>query len=205
MCVRCHVGISIEASKRGAAREDQAVDGDDNRRALQVLELGMLDFAIDLRQALLAAHGQHGVAEGHQDAEQAQQRHQLGSLEKAQRIVAELEIVHGRRRRQMSAPHHHRVNAPDQQNHHHDGGDLHDPQSLAARLLDALDVLPPVVDRDHGGEHGRGVIHVELEGGIVVRVHQSRRQPVAAGRNRQQLVHQAGNILPGRHAGDRAR
>jgi hypothetical protein len=69
MCVRSR-GDQHGGQQRGAAGEDQAVDGDDDRRALQVLELGMLDLAVDLRQALLAAHGQHGVAEGHQNAKQ---------------------------------------------------------------------------------------------------------------------------------------
>jgi len=39
-----------------------------SRGALQILELGMLDLAIDLRQALLAAHGEHGVAECHENS-----------------------------------------------------------------------------------------------------------------------------------------
>ena len=74
MWVRCQVGDQHRSQQRGAAGEDQAVDGDDDRRALQVLELGVLDLAIDLGQALLTAHGQDGVAEGHQDAEQAEDR-----------------------------------------------------------------------------------------------------------------------------------
>ena len=74
MWVRCAVGDQHGGQQRGAAGEDQAVDGDDDRRALQVLELGMLDLAIDLGQALFAAHGQDGVAEGHEDAEQAEDR-----------------------------------------------------------------------------------------------------------------------------------
>ena len=74
MCVRWHVGDEHGSQQRGAAGEDEAVDGDDDGRALQVLELGMLDFAVDLGQALFAAHGQDGVAEGHEDAEQAEDR-----------------------------------------------------------------------------------------------------------------------------------
>ena len=131
--------------QRGAAGKDQAVDGDDDRGALQVLELGVLDLAIDLRQALLAAHGQDGVAEGHENAEQAEDR-QAAALQESQRVVAEVEVRGNRRRRKVHAHHADRVHAPDQQNDHHHRGDLHNAQRLVARFLDALDVLPPVVD-----------------------------------------------------------
>ena len=36
------------SQQRGAAGEDQAVDRDNNRRTLEVLELGVLNLAIDL-------------------------------------------------------------------------------------------------------------------------------------------------------------
>ena len=78
--------------QRGAAGEDQAVDGDDDGRALQVLELGVLDFAVDLGQALLAAHGQDGVAECHEDAEQPEHGDELGSFEEPERVFAEVQI-----------------------------------------------------------------------------------------------------------------
>ena len=52
--------------------EDEAVNRDDDRGALQVLELGMGEFPVDLRQRLFAAHGQNGVAEGNQNAEQSE-------------------------------------------------------------------------------------------------------------------------------------
>ena len=61
-----------DGQQGGEAGEEQAVDGDDDGGALQVLQLGMLDLAIDLGQGLFAAHGQHGVAEGHEDAEEAE-------------------------------------------------------------------------------------------------------------------------------------
>ena len=82
-------GDQHRGQQRGAAREDEAVDGDDDRRPLQVLELGMLDLAVDLSQGLLAAHGQDGVAEGHENPEQAEDR-QSASFQKAERVVAEL-------------------------------------------------------------------------------------------------------------------
>ena len=61
---------------------------DDDRCALQVLELGMLDLAIDLGQALFAAHGQHGVAERHEDSEEAEDAAQPRVLQEAERIVS---------------------------------------------------------------------------------------------------------------------
>ena len=127
-----------------------------------------------------------------------------GVLQEAESIWAEFQVGRGRRRRQMHASHHHRVSAPDEENDHHDRGDLHNPQSLVARLLDALDVLPPVVDGDRRREHRGGVIHVELEW-IAVRIHQRRREPVAGVRHVHQFVHQAGDVLARGYARDRPR
>ena len=95
--------MSMEASKRGAAGEDEAVDGDDDGGALEVLELGVLDLAIDLGEGFFAAHGQHGVAEGHQDAEEAEQRDEFGAFEEAQRVLAEIHVAGGGQRRQVRA------------------------------------------------------------------------------------------------------
>jgi len=58
----------------------------------------MFDLSIDLRQALLAAHGEHGVAECHENSKQAQNRNQPRAFQKAQRIGAEFEVGHGGRR-----------------------------------------------------------------------------------------------------------
>ena len=55
------------------------------------------------------------------------------------------------------------VNAPEEQDDHHYGGDLHNAQSLAAGLLNALDVLPPVIGGHRGREQGRSVVHIKLE------------------------------------------
>ena len=95
MWVRSQVGDQHGGQQRCAAGKDQAVDGNDDGRALQVLELGMLDLAIDLGQALLAAHGQDGVAERHENAEEAETRNEPRSLQEAERVVAELEIATG--------------------------------------------------------------------------------------------------------------
>ena len=82
--------------------EHEAVDGNDDGGALQVLQLGMGKFAIDLGQRFLAAHGQHGVAECDQDAEDAkfagQILGQIGVLHEAQSFRAELKVVGGGQR-----------------------------------------------------------------------------------------------------------
>ena len=194
-------GNQHRSQQRAAAGENQAVDGDDDRRPLQVLEFGMRDLAVDLGQALLAAHGQNRVAEGHQDAEKPENR-QSSSAQEAERILTEVEMRRDGRRRQLRAAQPHRISAPDKQNHHHHRGNLHHPQCLVARLLDSLDVLPPVVDRHQRAQQRRGVVHVELDG-LAARVHQRRRQPVRLVGHIHQLVDQTGDVLAGRHARDR--
>src|SRR5579864_8316698 len=58
----------------------------------------------------------------------------------------------------MPAPDEQRVNAPTDQEHRHDGGELHNPDSLFAGLLNPLDVLPPEIERHTDGEScSRGV------------------------------------------------
>jgi hypothetical protein len=70
---RAPIGDEHGGEQGGAAGEDEAVDRDDDRGALEVLELGVLDLAIDLGERFFAAHGEDGVAEGHEDAEEAEQ------------------------------------------------------------------------------------------------------------------------------------
>ena len=60
-----------EGEEGNAGGENQAVDEDDEAGFFQVGQLGMLDFAIDLRQGFFAAHGQHGVAQADEDADNA--------------------------------------------------------------------------------------------------------------------------------------
>ena len=60
------VGDEHHGQEADAAREDQAVDEDDERRLLEVRQLRRLDLAVDLGQRLLAAHGQDRVAERHE-------------------------------------------------------------------------------------------------------------------------------------------
>ena len=62
----------MHGQKGAETGEEEAVGCDDKRGALQVLELGMLDLAVDLSERFFAAHREHGVAEGHQYAEEAE-------------------------------------------------------------------------------------------------------------------------------------
>ena len=180
--------------QRDSAGEDERVDGDDDGRALEVLELGMLDFAVYLGERFFSAHGQDGVAEGHQDAKDAEDGNELGSLEEAECIVREVQVGGCGRRGQVNAADANGVDAPEEQNDHHDGGDLHDAQGLVAGFLDALDVLPPVINGDDGSEDGGGVIDVELEG-QAVGVDERLREPAMVESDVHQLVHQADDVL----------
>ena len=51
---------------------NEAIESDDDRGLLQVLKLGMREFAVDLGERLFAAHGENGVAEGDDDAENSE-------------------------------------------------------------------------------------------------------------------------------------
>ena len=80
-------------------------------------------------------------------------------LQEAERIRAEGERGGPGKRREMRADMEDRVGAPKEQDDHHDGGDLHDLQGFVAGLVDALDVLPPVISGDEDGNGGRGEVH----------------------------------------------
>src|ERR1035437_5209280 len=73
----------------------------------------MLDFAVDLRQGFLAAHGQNRMAKGHENTEQAHQRKQLWhSPQESQGITAEIEMGRQRRWRQVGAGSHEHRDVP---------------------------------------------------------------------------------------------
>ena len=52
---------------------------------------------------------------------------------------------------------------PDQKGHHHDRGDLHDPESLPARFMDTLNVVPPEVHRHQNAEARRKQVRSNSE------------------------------------------
>ena len=104
----------------------------------------------------------------------------------------------------MHAADKNRVAAPDQHHDHHDGGDLHDAESLVAGLLNALDVLPPVIGGGYDGKEDGEVVGIEMQR-LVTGAYQRRRQPAMLLCDDQQLVDEPGNVLPGGNAGDRPR
>src|ERR1700757_5298307 len=57
------IGNHHHREERHEGSEEQAVDENYQPGLLKILQLGMLDFAVDLRQSFFAAHGEHGVAE----------------------------------------------------------------------------------------------------------------------------------------------
>jgi hypothetical protein len=85
------VGNEHDRQQGTEAGKKKAVDGDDDRRTFQVLELGMFDLPVHLGQSLFAAHGKNGMSERHDDAEQAQRRGQTGVSQKPQGIVTEVQ------------------------------------------------------------------------------------------------------------------
>src|ERR1035437_6068092 len=152
-----------EGNQRG---EDHTVGEDHKAGALQVLQLGVGDFAVDLGQGLLAAHGEEGVAQADHDGDGGDGGSD-GALEPAERLVGEANVLQGWKRHRLVAVLENRDHAPDEQDHDHDGGDLHDAQRLLAGFVDADDVLAPEVDGDYGGEHRREIRGIYLERGEV--------------------------------------
>ena len=77
--------------ERNQRREQQAVDENHEAGALQVLQLGMRDLAVDLRQAFLAAHGQQRVSQADQDRDHGDRRRQR-AFQPAQGVIAEMQV-----------------------------------------------------------------------------------------------------------------
>ena len=73
-----------DSEKGNAGGENQAVDKDDEPRLFQVGQFGMLDFAVHLGQRFLAAHGQDGMAQSDQDADQRDGMWQAAEAQPAQ-------------------------------------------------------------------------------------------------------------------------
>src|SRR5208283_3527569 len=92
-----------DRQQRHQAGENEAVNADDNGRALQVFELGMREFTINLRQRFLAAHGQYGMPEAYDESENAEHVGQLAVLPEAERFVGVVDVGEGRKRRQVAA------------------------------------------------------------------------------------------------------
>ena len=187
--------------------KDEAVNRDDDGGPLQVLQLGMGQLAVDLGQRFLAAHGQHGMAKGDQDAEDGElggeSVGQVGVLQKAQGFLAELQAVGSGQRHGLVALLHQGKGRPAQQDDHHHRGDLHYPQRLLAGFLNALGVLPPEVYGHDQGKYDRGPVDVEVRRPVKHVVHGPRDPAVGLGRG-EGVVDQSGDVLSRRNARNRA-
>ena len=137
----------------------------------------MSEFAVNLSQGLLAAHGQHRVPEGNQDAEKAEFGSeivcQIGVLEKTECLAAEMKIVRSRQGYWLVSLLDQGERRPTQQNHYHDGRDLHYLQSFFAGLVDSFCVLPPKIEGNSHGEDDRGPVDIHVGGAVKQKVHGS--------------------------------
>ena len=189
------VGDDHDGEQRAQAGEEEAVDGDDEGGAFEVFELGVLDFAVDLGEGLFAAHGEDGVSEGHEDAEESEGGGEAAAFEEAEGVVAEVEVGGGGEGREGGAAMDDGEGTPGEQEDDHDGRDFHDVEGFFAGLFDALDVLPPEVDGDGDGDDGGGEIGAEVRcevgGGVVV-----------VGDGGGDVVEHADDVLAGGDTGD---
>src|SRR5581483_3261798 len=141
--------------KRDYAGAEHRVDTNDVAGVLQILQLGVGDFAVHLGEGFEAAHRQQRMPERDNNGDGADLRPE-GSTEPAERVLAELEIARQRGRRNLDvAADQDGDGAPNQESHDHDGGDLHNAKRLAAGLVDALDVVPPEIE-GNGDAEDRG-------------------------------------------------
>src|SRR5262249_59719984 len=73
-------------------RQNQAVDENDERRSLEVLKLGRFDFAVYLRQGLLAAHRQDRMPEGNEQPQYPHSAQEPKAAQKTKRVVWPVDI-----------------------------------------------------------------------------------------------------------------
>ena len=87
-----------EGNQRG---EHQAVNEDYEPSLFEDSgSLGLFDFAVDLRQRFLAAHGQHGVTEGDEDGNDAEHMRKTAVRQPAKSAGPKTQITRMRPRRQ---------------------------------------------------------------------------------------------------------
>ena len=158
------IGDDHHREERHQRGEDHAVAEDHPAGAFQVLEFGMGDFAIDLRQGFEAAHGEQRVAQADHDGDHGDRRRHR-AFEPAHGIVGEAESLQGGERHRLIAVLQDGGDAPDDQDYHHAAGDLHDSQGLLAGFVHAHDVLAPEIEGDDGGEDRGEVGRVDVQSG----------------------------------------
>src|SRR6516162_10862298 len=144
-----------EGHQRG---ENQAVNKNHQTGFLQIRQLRVLNFAIDLRQGFFSAHRQHRMAEPDKDGNETREMRQVNPVEPAQCVRTQPQIAGVRDGGQNGVTQDGRVDAPADQDRDHQRRDLHDSHGLLAGLVDTLDVVPPEINRAENGEaRGAGV------------------------------------------------
>src|SRR5262249_62292016 len=81
-----HREIILAKEDRWARREDQTVKKNNESRLFEILQLRVLDLAVDLRHRLFAAHREDGVAEANQDADESDRVRKPCVLGPAERV-----------------------------------------------------------------------------------------------------------------------
>ena len=175
--------------ERNQRREQHAVNEDHEAGALQILQLGVRDFAVHLGQALFAAHRQQRVAQAHQNGDERNRRRRR-SPQPAESLLAEMQIGQSRQRYGLVTVLEDRDQAPPDQDHHHYRRDLHNAQSLFAGFVNADDVLAPEIYGDRRREDSREIGWMHVQAGDL---------QVLAG-----LVDEAAEVQARAHAADRA-
>src|SRR6266699_5165577 len=123
----------------------------------------MLDLAINLGHGFFAAHGENGVAEANENADESDRSGQRRMPQPAERASMRSRQVSNipqlRPGWKMRTLHQERVATPRDHHDYHHGGHVHDAQSLLARFGYALDVLSPKVNSHEHRKKRRPPVH----------------------------------------------
>ena len=157
------VGDDHHRKKRHQRGEQQAVNKNHQPGFFQILELRVLDLAVDLGQSLLPAHGENGMSEADEQNDPGEMA-DPGAMQPThgflgQRDDSRVQRIWG----QLYGRVQNRNRAPDDQQDDHDGRDDHDLQRLLAGFVKPLDVLPPEVQNDKHGKCGGEMIFGEVD------------------------------------------
>ena len=183
------IGDDHHREERNERGEDQAIDEDDQAGLLEVRELRMLDFAVDLGQGFFAAHGEDRVAEAYKDGNEPGEVCEMHAVEPAHGVGFEFQVPGVGEGGQSRVADEDGIDAPSDKDDDHDGGNLHDPHGFLAGLVDAFDVVPPEIDGAEDGETGGAQIGTDVKAEV---------NEVGG------LVEKADDVLPGRDAADGA-
>ena len=154
------VGDDEDGEEADEARQEHRIEEDDEAGSEEILELGGFDFAIDLGERFLAAHGQQRMAEGDENAESADDSGESfePALEDSFPVPGTAESVKtgwSGGSVQGNVLQENGEHAPADDDHAHDGGELHDAQGFVAGFVHADDVRPPEIKGDADGQHAR--------------------------------------------------